>query len=276
MKANYSNSVILNNNAVNNYVHYIKGRTSLMNRLNRFILIQLPYILEDLQIGRNDFMIGGSVALVAEYEIPIRKEFKDVDIIVKCGTIDRIKGRLMRSPFYKILDEFRSYMNEYCKENEHIEIRTLQGFAVDLIEVPEDKFNDMYNRSKMSYGGVFCPLIDILETKNKWGREKDLEDLALIEELFNNLDIRHINLNKESKDPMNAEDWEIELASNAPYGLGEVIEFEGIERCTSQKQIVKGKITAYDKENGVIVIFNYETQHEETYRVEPKIINFLA
>lgn len=184
----------------------------------------------------------------------------------------------MRSPFYEIVDEFRSYMNEYCKLNEHVEIKTLKGFAVDLIEVPEEKFNDMWGRGVYSRGGVHCHLIDILEVKNKWGRKKDLNDLALIEEIFKNLDIKHINLDKEPKDTIEKgiEEWEIELASNAPYCIGQVIEFEGIERNTSQKQIVKGMIYDYDKEAGVITILNYETQHEEIYRIEPKVTKFLA
>lgn len=197
MKTNYSTSAILNNRVINNYMLYLNDKMKELYTMDYFVSSQLHYITDDL--GIKEYMVGGSVALVSKYNIPIRREFKDVDIIVVHGTIDKIRHKIIHSPFYEIVEEFRAYMDEYSKENEHIEIKTLKGFAVDIIEVPEEKFYDMLERSEKDLRIHYCPLIDILKTKNKWRRDKDLNDLAFIEQLFDNLNMDTISEEEEQE-----------------------------------------------------------------------------
>lgn len=211
----------------------------MVNEIERFVNSKLSYITGDLKIG--DYMIGGSVALELRYDISIRNSFKDIDVIVKQGTIGRIRPILKNSPFYEIVDEFRAYMDEYSNENEHIEIKTLKGFPVDFIEVPRDAFDEMFEKTEPNNEGIrYCPLIDIIRTKNKWARDKDLEDLYLIEQRFENVGIdfrkektiaRRQRMREEAKERRKQEEKEAEELKQ------EVIEYEKEMTCEEIDQM---------------------------------------
>lgn len=188
MKANYSNSAILNNAVVNAYVDKVLQDRDLTLELKKFIETPLMYILDNLEIDR--FLIGGTSALMMCYNIPIRKEINDVDIIITEDSLKIAKNKIENVPFYSIVEKFNNY-NRY-DINSHIKIKCIQGFAVDLISVPTETFDTIYRDASLLNFLRYCPLINILKTKNEWRRQKDLDDLFFIEKWFEIMGIKKI------------------------------------------------------------------------------------
>lgn len=194
MKANYSNSVILNNAAVNTYVHLIKDVRALEWDIDEFLKLKFQFIMDNLCIDR--YLIGGTAALIMCYDIPIRKQMRDIDVIVPAGTIAKIRELVENSPFYKVVNKYSDYLYGDDR-NTHIEIKCIEGFAIDLVETKEEDFDNMYYSAPMVRDINYCPLINILETKNKWRRPKDLDDLFFIEKWFEALGIEQIEERKQ-------------------------------------------------------------------------------
>lgn len=305
----YSNSVILNNEAVNTYVYRVKEHRQLANDLKDFLTLQLRFIMGDLKINR--YLIGGTAALIMCYDIPIRKEMKDIDVIVPEGTIERIRVQIKNSPFYSVVSEHKNY-HYHDNENSHIEIKCIQGFAVDIVETKESEFNDMYSICPRSEGIDYCPLINILEVKNKWRRPKDLDDLFFIEKWFGVVGIdnskeelmrqrkrkrEEARIRKEEEencqktqepsetatfesinkmfDDLKEAEIEEKLKDKAPYGLYDMIEFVGRNYDTGKKEIAKGIIIQYSKKCGKITLKVNNSDDSVCYEVEKWIADLL-
>lgn len=183
MKAN-NNFSNLNSENINLYISEFSERTRKHNEVIQFINSgKLAKILDYITI--NDYCIGGTVALIGGYKIPIpREEIKDIDVIVPAGTIHKIEHIIRKDPFFKVIGHSTLvHSKEYCKNtyNEHLEFRCAEGPAIDIVERERDSKWDYHYTDK---GCPLCPLEVIINTKKKWGRKKDINDLKFISKYF--------------------------------------------------------------------------------------------
>lgn len=199
MKAN-NNFSNLNSTNINLYVDATSKRTEEHSKVVNFINSgKLAKILNYIAI--DDYCIGGTTALISGYKIPIpREEIKDIDIIVPDGTIRKVESLIKNDPFFKIVSHntlVHHQMYDDSTYNEHLEFRCAEGPAIDLVEREKASTWSYYYTNK---GCPLCPLEVIIDTKKKWCREKDIEDLKFISkylELFG-----HIEEMKEEMPPI--------------------------------------------------------------------------
>lgn len=138
----------------------------------------IDHIMKYLNI--QDWAIGGSTAL-AMHGIFLKRPLGDIDIIIPQGALlVPIVSLIIHSPLIEYIEESKTFYYGV----DHIKFKTVSGQIIDIVEsgfpVIDTHEVELYKGNTIK---VVTPY-QIMKIKRKYGRSKDLEDLAIIEEFF--------------------------------------------------------------------------------------------
>ena len=142
-----------------------------------FAMANVPKIMSDLKVAHDKWALGGSVAAIL-YGCNIERCPHDIDVIVPMSIVDFVVSAI-RNDFRYIHTPERSSVDEELGMN-HFAFRTANGPVIDIIGISDGLFK-IHN-----YGGLFNIMTfeQLLKSKKQYNRQKDIDDLVLMNALY--------------------------------------------------------------------------------------------
>lgn len=152
------------------------------NKVKKFIKEKLPIILKNLGIYNHPYAVGGTAALMY-YGINLNRGIGDIDIVIPRNgarkLLCEISDKARKSPFYEVIQDNSEYRFTH---NMHIKLKCANGPSIDIVECDKDLDFVMVCSTE-----EIVPIEHIIYLKNKWGRDKDIQDLKKIYEYLGSL-----------------------------------------------------------------------------------------
>lgn len=155
-----------------------------------FTMNDVPKIMQELGIRRDNYFIGGSIAAMLQ-GVNLSRTPHDIDIIVRFQDFDRIKKKLEGSFWYKVIpnDPYDQYDDKGIIQ--HVAFQTAESPQLDIL--CNDKLEDKGIKDKsVELSTVTTPRIasleELIKAKKYFNRTKDKEDLVLLQKALDKIE----------------------------------------------------------------------------------------